>query len=349
MESEPKTPPATPRPLRWGNWTFAFPVIEAALSGYSDAPMRRLAKRFGCPMALCEVFLDRFVMEVTKRSKARLYLEVRDDDHPTGAQLMGSEPEEFRDAAVRLCERGFDVIDLNFACPVKKVLGKARGGSLTADPARALQIVETVRDALPDSVPLSVKLRRGFDDSEQSEEKFFTLLDGLLTRGVAGITLHGRTVRQGYTGTADWDFVRRVKSYLLDEKNRPDFFVIGSGDLFSAATAVRRLRESGVDGLALARGVIGNPWLFRETQAALNGAPSPSPPTLAEQKEVIAEHWRMAKELYGPKRTTMMMRKFLIRYAVRHPEAETMKRRFALFRTEEELEEILKKYDSKVQ
>ena len=338
--------PTTVRPLRYGRFELELPIIEAALSGYSDAPMRRLAKRFGSPLALCEVFLDRFVVEVSKRRKSRFYLTVAEDDHPAGAQIMGSEPDEMAAAAQRLVEFGFDIIDLNFACPVRKVLAHRRGGALMNDPIRALAIVERVRSALPDSVPLSVKLRKGFDESPESEEKFFTLLDGLLDRSVAGITLHGRTVREAYTGTADWEFVRRVKLYLTGEKQRPDFFVIGSGDLFSAVTAQKRLAESGVDGLALARGIIGNPWLFREIEAVLRGRPLPFPPSLSEQKEVILDHWRSAEALYGPNRTVMIMRKFLIRYAVRHPEAETLKRLFATFRTPAELEEILKKYDS---
>ena len=330
--------------LNYGPFRLTPPLIEAALSGYSDAPMRRLAKRFGCPMALCEVFLDRFVMEVTKRSKARFYLAVKPEDHPCGAQLMGSEPEEFRAAALRLLQCGFDLIDLNFACPVKKVLGRARGGSLMADPRRALEIVQTVREALPDSVPLSVKLRKGFDETPGSEEDFFTLLDGLLSRGVAGITLHGRTVQQGYQGKSDWDFIRNVKRYLIEDKKRPDFFVIGSGDLFTADDCVKRYRETSVDGLALARGVIGNPWLFPQAAAALAGEPIPPSPDLEEQKEVILRHWSESEALYGAKRTTMMMRKFLIRYAALHPKGEEVKRAFVSFRGREGMENVLRRF-----
>jgi len=337
-------PPFQSRPLQYGPYTFPFPVIEAPLSGYSDAPMRRLAKRFGCPLALCEVFLDRFVMEVTKRNKARLYLDVLEADHPAGAQIMGSEPDEIAAAAVRLTERGFDIVDLNFACPVKKVVSAGRGGSLMGDPYRAVKIAKIVRKTLPDTIPVSAKLRKGFDESPGNEEDFFTLLDGLLDTGLAGITLHGRTVRQGYTGEADWDFVRRVKDYVANKKNRPDFFIIGSGDLFSVEACRKCYEESGVDGLSMARGIIGNPWLFSELSALFENRPLPPAPTLEEQKEVIWSHWTSAENLYGPKRTTMMMRKFLIRYADRHPNAEKMKMAFITFRTRTELEKILEKY-----
>ncbi len=330
--------------LNFGPFTFNPPIIEAALSGYSDAPMRRLARKFGCPMALCEVFLDRFVMEVTKRNKARFYLGVQDEDHPCGAQLMGSEPEDFCSAALRLVDCGFDIIDLNFACPVKKVLGRARGGALMSDPVRGLKIVEKVRAALPDHIPLSVKLRKGFDDTETSRECFYMLLNGLLSRGVAGIILHGRTVQQAYTGKSDWNFVRQVKEYLVKEQKRPDFFVIGSGDLFTADDCLKRYQESAVDGLALARGVIGNPWLFRDVRAIFNGFPVLPPPTVQEQREVISEHWYAAEALYGSKRTTMIMRKFLIRYAAHHPEGNSIKKRFITFHGSKEFESILSEY-----
>ncbi|MDO5580529.1 MAG: tRNA-dihydrouridine synthase [Planctomycetia bacterium] len=316
------------KPLKTGPLEFDFPVIQAALSGYSDAPMRRIARKFGASFALCEVFLDQFVMNVSKKSKSRLYLAVRDTDHPCGAQLMGSEPEEFVAAARRLLDFGFDLIDLNFACPVKKVLGRCRGGYLMSDPFQALSIAEKVRSALPDSVPLTVKLRKGFDDSPESREAFFELLDGLLDRGIAGITLHGRTVLQRYTGTSDWDFVRSVKKYLVEEKKRPDIPLIGSGDLFSAEICLKRYQESGVDGLALARGIIGNPWLFKEVRAVFEGKDLPDSPSLSEQKEVILDHYRQIEDLYGEKRASTIMRKFGVQYAQRHPRSEEVRRAF---------------------
>ncbi len=146
--------------------------MQAALSGYSDGPMRQIARRLGAPYTLCEVLLDQFVVNVTKGPKARRFLHVPDDDHPCGAQLMGDGPEQFALAAVKLAAAGFDVIDLNFACPVKKVLGRCRGGYLLSQPAVALEIVARVRDALPPEVPLTVKLRRGMDDAPGEPREF---------------------------------------------------------------------------------------------------------------------------------------------------------------------------------
>lgn len=313
--------------LHFGSLSLAFPVIQAALSGYSDVPMRKISKSLGAEFTLCEVLLDQFVVSVSRGSKAKLYLQVDRNDHPCGAQLMGSEPETFVNAAKKVVDCGFDLVDLNFACPVRKVLGRARGGYMMSDPQTALQILERVRDAIPEHVPLTMKVRKGFDDSEESREKFFTLLHGALQRGIAGITLHGRTVLQRYTGECDWNFIAEVKSWLV-ESGFPNVPLLGSGDLFTAETCMRRMRESGVDGLALARGVIGNPWLFRDVRALMQGETLPPPPSLAEQKAVMREHFRLSEELYGYARASRTMRSFGIRYAKLHPNEQLVRDAF---------------------
>ena len=313
--------------LQLGHLHISFPVIQAALSGYSDAPMRKIARRFGAEFTLCEVMLDQFVVAVSKR-KSKLYFATHEIDHPCGAQLMGSEPAQFAAAAQRLVHEGIDLIDLNFACPVRKVLGRQRGGFLMSDPDTALDIVERVRAGVPDKVPVTVKLRKGFDDSPLSHENFYRILDGAIERGIGGVTVHGRTVKQRYTGLSDWDFLKEVKTHLV-QRGRSDISLIGSGDLFDAETCLQRYRESGVDGLALARGVIGNPWLFREVRAAFEGKPIPAKPPLDEQRAIIAEHLRLAVELYGESRSATTMRAFGVKYAKLHPEYETVRSAFA--------------------
>ncbi len=322
-------------PLQLGPLSIPFPVIQAALSGYSDAPMRKIARKFGAGFTLCEVLLDQFVIAVSKGNKAKLYIRVEQEEHPCGAQLMGSEPEMFVAAAQKLVERGFDLIDLNFACPVKKVLGRLRGGYLMSDPAKALEIVARVRESLPERIPLTIKLRKGFDDSPESERKFYEILDGAVGLGIAGATVHGRTVRQRYEGKSDWEFIRNVKSHLR-AIGRSDVAVIGSGDLFSPTDCLARLRESGIDGLALARGVIGNPWLFRDVRAALEGKPIPPPPSLSEQRAVIEEHYQLVEELYGAKRGGTTMRGFGVRYAQLHPEVDQVRAAFVRTKTRDQ-------------
>ena len=221
--------------LRLGPLEIGFPVVQAALSGYSDWPMRVIARRLGAAYTVCEVMLDQFILNVTKGRKAKRFLRVSDEEHPCGAQLMGAVPEQFPPAALKLVDAGFDVIDLNFACPVKKVLGRCRGGFLLSDPETALSIVGRVRDALPPGMPLTVKMRRGMDDSPQSRERFFAIFDGAFRLGVCAITVHGRTVRQRYEGSNSGEFLREVKEHAGPRT------VLGSGDLFTAQRLPRHV------------------------------------------------------------------------------------------------------------
>lgn len=299
--------------LRLGPLRLDFPVVQAALSGYSDLPMRVIARRLGAPYTLCEVMLDRFVNELKPRRRNRHFLQVAAEEHPTGGQLMGADPVDFAPAAQRLVASGFDVIDINFGCPVRKVLGRCRGGFHLSQPAVALEIVARVRDAVPAEVPVTVKMRRGIDDSAESRDKFFEIFDGAFARGVAAITVHGRTVEQRYDGPSRWEFLRALKRHA---GNR---VVLGSGDLFSAQACLDMLRFTGVDGVTVARGAIGNPWIFAQVRALAAGRPLPAPPTLHEQRDVIREHYRLAEELYGPERCLPDMRKFAIKYAQLHP------------------------------
>src|SRR6185295_6695349 len=174
--------------------------------------MRIVARRYGAEFAMAEVVLDEIVL---LRGKLReRILEIGDDDHPIGGQLMGSRPEQFGEAANDLVEAGYDLIDINFGCPVKKVLGRCRGGFLLSDPQTALQIVSAVVDAVGGRRPVTLKMRRGFDDSLESERHFFSILDGAFERGAAAITVHGRTVMQRYIGPSKWEFLARVKRHV---------------------------------------------------------------------------------------------------------------------------------------
>jgi tRNA-dihydrouridine synthase B len=228
--------------------------------------------------------------------------------------LMGADPHDFAPAALRLVEHGFDVVDINFGCPVKKVLGRCRGGYHLSQPAVALEIVRRVRDAVPAEIPVTVKMRRGIDDSAESREKFFQIFDGAYGLGIAAVTVHGRTVHQRYDGPSRWEFLRELKEYA---GNR---VVLGSGDLFNAQACLDMFRYTGVDGVTVARGAIGNPWIFAQARALAEGRPLPDPPTLHEQREVIREHYRLAEELYGAERCLPDMRKFAIKYSQLHPQ-----------------------------
>jgi tRNA-dihydrouridine synthase B len=311
----------TKEPLRIGAIEIGFPAVQAALSGYSDWPMRVIARRLGAPYTLCEVMLDRFLLDQKMHRANRRQLKVTDEEHPVGGQLMGADPEQFGPAALRLVEAGFDVVDINFGCPVKKVLGRCRGGFLLSQPQTALEIVSRVRDAVPPEIPVTVKMRRALDETPHSRENFFTIFDGAFERGAAAITVHGRTVVQRYEGPSNWDILAEIKRHAGERT------VLGSGDLFSAEDGIEMLNRTGVDGLSIARGAIGNPWIFEQVRAAAAGQPVRWP-GLFEQREVLGEHFRLSQEVYGEARSCAMMRKFGIRYAELHPSHEEVKPAF---------------------
>jgi len=324
--------------LQLGNVAVGLPIVQAALSGYSDWPMRVIARRLGAPYTLCEVMLDRFVIEVSRGGKAKQYLHVTDEEHPVGGQLMGADPADFAPATERLVAAGFDVIDINFGCPVKKVLGRCRGGFHLGQPEVALEIVSRVREAAPPHVPVTVKMRRGIDDEAESRDHFFEILDGAFDRGVSAITVHGRTVRQRYNGPSSWDFLREVKQHAGEKT------ILGSGDLFSPAACLEMLAETGVDAVTVARGAIGNPWIFAQAAALLRGEPLPDPPSLHTQRDVIRTHFELATAHYGPRRASALMRKFGIKYSRLHPESLAVRDAFVAARNEQEWKAVLVQY-----
>ena len=195
-------------PLTIGNVEVGSPVVQAALSGYSDWPMRVLARRHGASYVLCEVMLDQFLVTLRERKRTSHFLHNTSEESPVAGQLMGAEPDQFAEGAVKLVEAGFDVIDINFGCPVKKVLGRCRGGFHLSQPDVALEIIRRTREVVPDSIPVTVKMRRGIDDSEESRDHFFEILEGAFEAGLAAATIHGRTVKQRYVGPSRWEFLK---------------------------------------------------------------------------------------------------------------------------------------------
>lgn len=325
--------------LRIGPLDLDVPFVQAALSGYSDLPMRRLARRYGAPYTLNEVVLDKFVLQTGR--KQRQLLGVVEDDHPVGGQLMGSNADDFAPAAAAMADAGYDVIDINFGCPVRKVLGRCRGGFLLSQPATALEIIRRVHEAVGVDRPVTVKMRRGMDDTPGGERDFFEILDGAFQIGVTAVTVHGRTVKQRYIGPSEWSFLAKVKQHVGDR------VILGSGDLFSAEACVRMIRETGVDGVTIARGCIGNPWIFQECRALWSGDELPPPPSIDQQRIAIAGHWRDVLETYGQDRAPKIMRKFGIKYSEHHACARGVRDAFITVRAPADIDALLAEwYDS---
>jgi nifR3 family TIM-barrel protein len=312
----------SPAPLTLGRWQLQLPVVQAALSGYSDWAMRALARECGAPYTIAEVVIDKFVTSLRDRQRTRHHLYVTDADHPCGAQLMGAEPETFGPAALRLVEAGFDVIDINFGCPARKASGRCRGGYHLGQPAVAVEILQRVLEAVPSSIPVTVKMRRGLDDSEESREHFFRILEAASNMGIAAATIHGRTVEQKYVGPSRWDFLREVR------RTFPRMTLLGSGDLFTAADCVRMLRETGMNGVTAARGAIGNPWIFGQAAALLRGEPLPAAPSVFAQRRLIERHYELAVAVLPAEQVLRTVRRFCLFYAAWHPRSIEVRNAF---------------------
>lgn len=323
--------------LRIGTIDLDFPAVQAALSGYSDGPMRIVARRLGASYTLAEVMIDRFVLEQKNRQRTRHHLRVTDEEHPVGGQLMGADPAAFGPAAQVLVAAGFDVIDINFGCPVKTAVGGCRGGYHLSQPEVALEIVDRVRNSVPEQIPVTLKMRRGLDDSSQSRDRFFRILDGAFARGVAAITVHGRTVEQKYVGPSNWDFLREVKQHAGTRT------ILGSGDLFTAQACLDMLHRTGVDGVSIARGAIGNPWIFGQVRALANGLPLPTP-DLSEQRRVLEMQCELCLQSTNETSTCSTMRTFGIKLARLHPQADAVRNDFAVSRSLAEWKQVLDRW-----
>lgn len=296
--------------LRFGKIELDMPFIQAPLSGYTDHPMRVLARRFGCPLVFTGVMLDKISLhpKAIRQKKFHPFAE----EHPIGAQILGSDPETMARSAAAFEQAGYDCIDLNFACPVPKVLRRERAGFLLRRPAVIRETFQRTREMV--SCPVFMKIRIGFDSTEASREDFWTICENAAADGAEMLAIHGRTVEQKYRGHADWEAITEVKRAF------PMLYIFGSGDIMTPETAVERARTSGVDGVIVARGAIGNPWIFQEIRALWEGRPKPPPPTLAEQKEVMLEHVEMILKLWPPKKAVPYFRKFTVGYCKRHPQ-----------------------------
>ena len=312
--------------MRLGHLQFDIPFCQAGLAGYSDRAMRLVARRRGCPYAVTEALLD--IIMLAGGLGLKRSIDISAEDHPVAGQIIGSEPATMAKAAVILARAGYDVIDLNFACPVKKIRNKSRGGHMLGDVGRAVEILKSVRDAVPERVPTTLSLRRGFDDSAQSAERFFAILDAAWSNGYAAARVHGRSVEQKYLGKADWSFLAGVK------KRYPDQVIFGSGDVFTAEDAVRMLRQTHVDMIWIARGAIGNPWIFRDAATLWKDpAAQLTAPTLYAQRDALAEHFALAIQIHGEELAGRRMRKAGIKYSRFHPNCQHVKNAFIAVRS----------------
>lgn len=314
--------------LKIGGLELDVPFFQASLSGYSDYAMRSLARRFGCPFTMADMMLAKSA--ANPRALRKACFRPRADEHPVGAQIVGRTPATMARAARDLVAAGYDVIDLNFACPAPKVLRRGRGGALLDEPDTVIDILKATRDAV--ECPVLMKLRIGVNHKPQSLDKFWQIVSRSVENGVDALIIHGRTVSERYRGKADWNLPADVKEHF------PHARIIGSGDIFDPAATVDLMKKTGLDGFIVARGAVGNPWIYRDLRCVWENRPVPPPPGLDEQRLIILEHFNQVLEDYPEKKAVGIFRKYAVGYARRHPKRKQALLAFMKAKTRNEAE-----------
>ncbi len=320
--------------LEIGQIKLDVPFLQAPLSGYSDYAMRKLARDFGAPLTFAGVMLAKSAAN-PKVLKKPVFVP-GDDEHPIGAQILGREPEIMATAASGLEQAGYDLIDLNFACPAPKVLARGRGGCLINEPEKAIEIYKRVRQAV--SCPVTVKIRAGYDNSEQSMDNFWRIITALSEERVDAIIVHGRSVLQRFSGASDWEILGQIKREFASTT------IIGSGDLLNAEAAANILKTGKIDGVLIARGAIGNPWIFSRLRALLEGKEPPAAISIKAQGQVIRQHLELVCQLYEKKKAVRYMRKFLVNYCRLHTHRKKVQTNLLEANSKDELLAVIRQW-----